>query len=86
MSNRFCSRFSDRSSNIFSNRLVNIVGNVGNGRESPLRAGVSVGLKKPNRDANIFLRLLLLHSNKGKRCADFPLCSEASRSFQGVGL
>ena len=51
-----------------------------------MRSVVSVGLKKPKGGANIFLRLLFLDPNKGKRCADFPLCSEASRSFQGVVL
>ena len=70
MSNRFCNRFSDRSPNIFSNRLVNIVGA---GRIQPL----CTGRKSPFGDANIFLRLLSLDPNKGKRCADFPLCLEA---------
>jgi hypothetical protein len=35
-------------------------------------------VKKPNGDANIFLRLLSLDPDKGKKPAGFPLCSEAS--------
>ena len=66
---------SNRFCNMSSDRRTNIFSN-----------SVRVRRNQPKGGADIFLRLLSLDPNKGKKLAGFLLCSEASRSFHGVGL